>query len=104
VNGVVGFMCKGWEGTVLGKHVPYEEWVAANVDQALEDIADETVARLDVEAFVASLPPGDSEVARLRMVERLEIDQIKEATGRTRNAVDQALHRIRREWKRWVES
>jgi RNA polymerase sigma factor (sigma-70 family) len=104
VSGVVSFMCKGWEGTVLGRDVPFEEWVAASSGEVLDDVAGEAVAQLDVEAFVESLPPSDSGVARMRMLEHLEIDQIAEMTGRSRNAVDQALHRVRREWKRWLEA
>ena len=59
---------------------------------------------IDVEAFVDSLPAGDGEVARMRMLEGREIEEIAKTTGKKRNAVDQALWRIRREWKRWLES
>lgn len=104
VNGVVAFACKGWEGTTLGRDATLEEWAAGQTGSAADHVADEAMTRIDVEAFVGSLSPGDNEVARLRLVELLEIDQIAEMTGRTRNAVDQALFRIRRQWKTWLES
>jgi DNA-directed RNA polymerase specialized sigma24 family protein len=104
VNGVVAFACKGWEGTTLGRDTPLEEWTREQNGPAGSDVADEVTTRIDVEAFVDSLSVGDGEVARLRLVELLEIDQIAERTGKTRNAVDQALFRIRRQWKSWLES
>jgi RNA polymerase sigma factor (sigma-70 family) len=104
VNGVVAFACKGWEGTTLGRDMPVEEWTVQSEGASVDDLADVVVSRLDAEAFVQSLPPGDGEVARLRLLEGMEIDQIAESTGRTRNAVDQALFRVRRQWKTWLES
>lgn len=104
VNGVIAFACRGWEGTTLGRDVPLEDWSAASSDVPVDDVADEAVPRLDTEAFVRSLPSGDGEIARLRILEWKEIEQIAEATGRTRNAVDQALFRIRRQWKSWLET
>jgi RNA polymerase sigma factor (sigma-70 family) len=47
----------------------------------------------DLGVLLAELPPGDREVAELRYCEGLEIDQIAERLGKTRNAVDQALWR-----------
>jgi DNA-directed RNA polymerase specialized sigma24 family protein len=104
VNGVVSFACKGWEGTTLGRDTPLEEWTTDQTGSAAKDVADEVMTRIDVEAFVDSLSASDGEVGRLRLVELLEIDQITELTGKTRNAVDQALFRIRRQWKTWLDS
>jgi DNA-directed RNA polymerase specialized sigma24 family protein len=104
VSGVVKFACQGWEGTTLGRDAPLEEWTVPATEEFIDEMADEVVARLDVGEFVESLPPGDSEVARMKMLEYLDVDQIAEATGRTSNAVHQALHRIRREWKTWLEN
>ena len=104
VNGVVAFACKGWEGSTLGRDAPIEEWTTEHTGSATNDVADETITRINVEAFVDSLAAGDGEVARLRLIELLEIDQIAERLGKTRNAVDQALFRIRRQWKTWLES
>lgn len=104
VAGVVKFACRGWEGTTLGRDAPLEEWTVPATEEFIDDVAGEVVARLDVEEFVDSLPPGDSEVARMTMLEQMEIDQIADATGRQSNAVYQARIRIRREWKKWLES
>jgi RNA polymerase sigma factor (sigma-70 family) len=104
VNGVVAFACKGWEGTTLGRDAPLEEWTAGRVDEADDDVADDVITRLDLEAFVASLPPGDGEIARLRFIELLEIAQIADSTGKRENAIHQALYRIRRKWQTWLES
>ena len=41
----------------------------------------------------AELPEGSRRVLELRYREGLEIDEIAERLGMTRNAVDQALHR-----------
>jgi RNA polymerase sigma factor (sigma-70 family) len=102
VNGVVSFACRGWEGTTLGRDTFLEEWMAT--EAPVDDPADQVVPRLDAEAFVESLPPGDGQIARLRILEGREIDQIADALGLARNAVDQALFRIRRQWKTWLES
>ena len=57
---------------------------------------DDVETRYDLERALALLPDGDGQVARLRLIDGLEIDEIAEALGKTRNAVDQALHRSRR--------
>jgi RNA polymerase sigma factor (sigma-70 family) len=104
VNGVVHFACKGYEGTTLGRDAPLEEHLEATTGASTDDIAHEVAAVIDIEAFVDSLPPGDGQIARMRMLEQLEIDQIARTTRKNRNAVDQALYRIRRKWQRWLES
>ena len=52
--------------------------------------------RYDLERALDTLPPGDGEVARLRYLVGLEIEEIATRLGKTRNAIDQALHRSRR--------
>jgi len=47
----------------------------------------------DLDALWADLAEGDRRVLDLRYVQGLEIDEIAERLGKTRNAVDQALHR-----------
>ena len=49
--------------------------------------------RHDVAALLAELPAGEREVAELRYLEGLDIDQVAERLGKSRNAVDQALWR-----------
>ena len=60
--------------------------------------------QLTLEEFVATLPPGDGEVARLWLLERLESDQIAERLGKEPNAVYQARHRITPRLREWLES
>lgn len=52
--------------------------------------------RYDLERALDALPEGDREVASLRLLEGVEIDEIAERLGKTRNAVDQALFRSRK--------
>ena len=49
--------------------------------------------RYDLERALAKLLPGDREVARMRLVDGFEIENIAQHLGKKRNAVDQALHR-----------
>jgi RNA polymerase sigma factor (sigma-70 family) len=104
VNGVVYFACKGFDGAKFDDDTPFEDWMEGFESGSTPDTVDDVVFRLDLEDFVSSLPPSDGEVARLRFIERLEIDQIAEATGKKRNAIDQALHRIRPKFQAWLES
>jgi len=55
----------------------------------------EVEARDLLETAVRHLPDGQRTVALLRWRDGLPIDEIARRTGRTRNAVDQALHRVR---------
>ena len=57
---------------------------------------DDVETRYDLERALAELPEGDAEIARLRLLEGVEIDEIAERLGKTRNSVDQALHRSRK--------
>jgi len=60
------------------------------------DPFDDAETRYDLERALETLPEGDGEAARLRFLDGLEIDEIAERLGKTRNSVDQALHRSRR--------
>ena len=57
---------------------------------------DDVETRYDLERAIAQLPEGDGEVARLRFLEGLEIEEIARRLGMKRNAVDQSLHRSRK--------
>jgi RNA polymerase sigma factor (sigma-70 family) len=57
---------------------------------------DDVETQYDLERALEALPEGDREVARLRLLEGLEIEEIAERLGKTRNAVDQSLHRSRK--------
>jgi RNA polymerase sigma factor (sigma-70 family) len=49
---------------------------------------------LELERLFADLTEGQRHVAELRYVHGLEIEEIASELGMTRNAVDQALHRV----------
>ena len=57
---------------------------------------DDAETRYDLERALDELAPGDGEVARLRFLEGLEIDEIAARLQKERNAVDQSLHRSRK--------
>jgi RNA polymerase sigma factor (sigma-70 family) len=57
---------------------------------------DDADTRYDLERALALLSEGDAEIARLRFLQGLEIDEIAEELAKKRNAVDQALHRSRK--------
>jgi len=57
---------------------------------------DDAETRYDLERALEALAEGDGEAARLRFLQGLEIEEIAERLGKTRNAVDQALHRSRK--------
>ncbi|HLE98697.1 MAG TPA: sigma-70 family RNA polymerase sigma factor [Gaiellaceae bacterium] len=70
----------------LDDDVPEEVFHAANPYGDVE-------TRYDLSLALAKLPPGDREVARLRLLHGYEIEGIARHLGKKRNAVDQALHR-----------
>jgi RNA polymerase sigma factor (sigma-70 family) len=99
VHKVIDWTCAGWTGTVLTVDQELDEWDGPEPDDFTDDVA----ARLDMEQFVLSLPPGDGEVARLRMLQGREIDEIAAELDMKRNAVDQALYRVRKKLVAWLE-
>jgi RNA polymerase sigma factor (sigma-70 family) len=64
-------------------------------DGAAEDVYAAVESELDVSALVDGLPAREREVAILRWLRGLEIEDIARELGIERNAVDQALHRAR---------
>jgi RNA polymerase sigma-70 factor, ECF subfamily len=58
---------------------------------------------LDLERAIDGLPPRERDVMRLRWLEGLEIEELAERLGITRNAVDQAHHRALRKLKPFFE-
>ena len=57
-----------------------------------------------MEEFVATLPPGDGEVARLWLLEQLDYDEIAERLGKKPNALYQSRSRINPRLREWLES
>ena len=68
----------------------------AGVDAGAADAYAEVEMRQVLAVALADLPEGDRAVASLRWLVGLEVQEIADRTGRSRNAVDQALHRARR--------
>jgi RNA polymerase sigma factor (sigma-70 family) len=62
-------------------------------EPAVEDSSEAVLSRYYLGDLFASLPQRTRKVLELRYLVGLEIDQIAERLGLTRNAVDQALHR-----------
>jgi RNA polymerase sigma factor (sigma-70 family) len=88
VHNVIGWKLK--EFHTLGRiDVLPEDWDPT-------DPADDFAAfeqAYDLDLWFADLPARTRDVLRLRYLEGVEIEQIAERLGMTRNAVDQALHR-----------
>jgi RNA polymerase sigma factor (sigma-70 family) len=70
-----------------------EEWNPADPHDTAVEVED----RDWLESILADLPPRDREIANLRFGEGLDIEVIAERVAISRNAVDQALFRVRRE-------
>jgi RNA polymerase sigma factor (sigma-70 family) len=98
VHKVIGFACAGWY------EKGWNELELLEIDGPDDIFTYEVELRLTLEAFVASLPPGDGEVARLWLLERLESDQIAERLGKQPNAVYQARFRIVPRLRQWLEA
>ena len=98
VHKVIDFTCAGYYEPGWGE----AEWI--ELDGPAPDQTDEVDTTLDLESFVATLPPADAEVAALWLLESLEPDQIAERVGKNPNAVYQARSRITQRLREWLES
>jgi len=97
VHKVVDYTCAGWYEPGWGE----AEWL--EIDGPAPDPAGDVDTALDLEAFVATLPPADAEVAALWLLELLEPAQIAERLGKQPNAVYQARSRIAKRLREWLE-
>lgn len=98
VHKVIDFTCRGYYEPGWGE----SEWI--EIDGPTLDTATEVAARLDLETFVATLPPGDGEVANLWLLDMLEPNQIAAHLDKKANAVYQARSRIAGRLKEWLET
>jgi len=99
VHQVIGYLCAGWY------EKGWSEGELIEIDGAAEDtFTGDVELQLTLEAFVATLAPGDGEVARLWLLERLEIEEIAERLGKLPNAIYQARSRINPRLREWLES
>jgi DNA-directed RNA polymerase specialized sigma24 family protein len=88
VHKVIDFTCSGYYEPGWGE----SEWL--DIDGPTTDAAAGVEARLDLESFVASRPPGDGAVGKLWLLDGLEPDQIAVRLDKQPNAVYQARSRI----------
>jgi RNA polymerase sigma factor (sigma-70 family) len=72
-------------------------------DGPVEDVYDAVEAELDAHALVDGLPARERQVAILRWLRGLEIEDIARELGLERNAVDQALYRARQKLRGMME-
>jgi RNA polymerase sigma-70 factor, ECF subfamily len=72
-------------------------------EPSVKDASDSVHSRYDLLQLFASLPERTRQVLELRYLAGLEIEQIAERLGITRNAVDQALHRGHTKLKEGLE-
>ena len=89
VHQVIGWKIK--EHFAPGKitEVELNEQLEAAEGDPFKDVESD----FDLDLLFADLPERASQVVELRWRQGLSIDQVAEALGMTRNAVDQALHR-----------
>ncbi len=81
VHQVIGYVCAGWY------EKGWSEVELIEIDGPADDnFTGDVELQLTLEAFVATLPPADGEVARLWLLEGLEIDEIAERLGKQPNA------------------
>lgn len=98
VHKVVDFTCAGW----FEQGWREAEWL--ELDEPTPDATDAVDARLDLEAFVASLPPGDGAVAALAWLDGLGVEAIATRLGKQPNAIHQASFRNRAALRAWLET
>ena len=92
-------MCAGWY------EKGWSEGELIEIDGAADDtFAGDVELQLTLEAFVGTLRTEDGKVARLWLLERLEIDEIAERLDKKPNAVYQARSRINPRLREWLES
>jgi RNA polymerase sigma factor (sigma-70 family) len=97
VHSVITWVCKGW-------YEPgWQESELFDLDGAAPDESERVVVGVTLEQFVATLPPGDGEVARLSYLEGLEPGEIAQRLEKKPNAVYQAIHRNAKKLREWLE-
>lgn len=97
IGNVIKWTCDGWYERGWG------EWELVEGDGATgADPTGESDLRLDLEAFVAGLPAGDGEVARLTWLEGLAPAEAAARLRKEPNAVYQAVHRNKAKLKTWL--
>jgi len=101
VHMVVNWTVKGFYRRSPVQEVSLEAVEGAPADG---DLYAAIEAELDGHALLEGLPPRERQVAVLRWLRGLEIEDVARELGIERNAVDQALHRARRRLRGMMES
>ena len=98
VYSVSNWVCGGW-------YEPgWRESALFDVDGPAPDEAGDVVVAVTLEQFVATLPPGDGEVARLLYLEGLDPGEIAERLDKKPNAIYQAISRNKQKLQEWLET
>ena len=98
VHSVIKWVCKGW-------YEPgWQESELFDLDGAAPDQADGVVVEVTLEQFVATLPPGDGEVAGLYYLDGLEPAEVADRLDKKPNAIYQAISRNKAKLREWLEA
>jgi DNA-directed RNA polymerase specialized sigma24 family protein len=97
VHQVIKYTCDGWYEKGWG------ELGLIEVDGPTPDPTAEIDHRLDLEAFLATIPPGDRSVAELAWLGGLEAAEIAVVLGKQPNAIHQATSRNKQRLRDWLE-
>jgi len=94
VNNVIGWTVRGFYQRGRAILVEFDDDLPDEVFHGPNPYSDwET--RYDLERALGEVSPGDREIGRLRFLEGEEIEDIARRLGKERNAVDQAIYRVR---------
>lgn len=92
VHKVVGWTLRDfWQGRPTDVPLP-EDW-----DPVAPDLADAVARDLDLRALLDTVGGNDGKIGKMRYLVGLEPDEIADELGMKRNAVDQALWRVRKQ-------
>jgi len=98
VYSVSSWVCRGW-------YEPgWQENELFDLDGAAPDETERVIVALTLEQFVATLAPGDGEVARLYYIDGLEPGEIAERLDKKPNAVYQAISRNKAKLMEWLQT
>ena len=98
VHSVVKWVCSGWF------EPGWQESELFDLDGAAPDPSEAVIVDVTLEQFVATLPPGDGEIAALSYLDGLEPAEIAERVGKKPNAVYQAISRNKDRLREWLET
>ena len=98
VHSVIRWVCNGWF------EPGWYENEFLDFDGAAPDEAEAVVIDVTLEQFVATLSPGDGEIAALSYLDGLEPAEIAARLDKKPNAVYQAISRNKAKLREWLEA